>query len=367
MKNSVIKGFVAIAIFALLILTGCSNDDDALRESATTDNIDMLEAMSDEEDGFKRVLKPRTFSFPLDHGPHPDYKTEWWYVTGNLETEQGRRFGYQLTLFRVGLVADTAVRESAWGSSEVYMGHFALTDHKNSQFHSFERFSRAALGLAGAQSSNENQPFKVWLEQWRIEGSANEFLPLTLNATAENVSIAFTLNSDKPIVLQGDRGLSQKSADPGNASYYYSMTHMPTHGTITIDGESFTVDGNSWLDREWSTSALGENQAGWDWFALQLSDGRDLMFYRLRNKDGSTDPFSTGSLVAADGTVTRLTRDDVKLTIEDKWQSPKTQTAYPIHWRLQLAKYNLDLSVKAIQPNQEMLLSVQYWEGAVDV
>ena len=182
------------------------------------------------------------------------------------------------------------------------MGHFALTDVADNRHYHFERFSRGALGLAGAQAT----PFRVWLEDWALTGAEADLFPLRLRAREGDIALDLTLDAGKPVVLQGDRGLSQKSAEAGNASYYYSHTRMPTQGTVSIGGRNFTVSGASWLDREWSTSALGPDQSGWDWFALQLDDGRELMFYRLRRKDGGMDSFSTGTLVEADGQTRRL-------------------------------------------------------------
>ncbi len=328
-----------------------------------TRNINVSSAMSGDDEGFKRVLLPRRFSFPQDHGAHSDYKTEWWYFTGNLATASGRRFGYQLTLFRIGLTSQKISRTSQWAAAEIYMGHFALTDQQNRQFYRFEQFSRAALGLSGAQLS----PFKVWLENWRIASKGKEFLPLILQAEDNDVRIQLSLNSTKPIVLQGNKGLSQKSSEPGNASYYYSLTRLHSQGVIRIKDEEFAVNGESWLDREWSTSALGKEQVGWDWFALQLNDGRDIMFYQLRRKDGTMDSHSSGSIVALTGETTPLIRADVQLSVIDTWQSPESGVRYPIHWRMEIKKYALAFDIKAIQANQEMLLSARYWEGAVDV
>ncbi len=326
-------------------------------------SIDVARAMGGDSEGFTRAVLPRVFHFPQDHGPHSDYKTEWWYFTGNLETELGRRFSYQLTLFRIGLSSKKIKRTSLWATSEIYMGHFALTDRQNQQFYRFEKFSRSALGLSGAQAN----PFKVWLDNWRIESAENTFLPLVLQAEDEGVSIQLTLGSNKPIVLQGNKGLSKKSAELGNASYYYSMTRLQAQGVIRVKDEVFNVRGESWLDREWSTSALGKEQAGWDWFSLQLNDGRDIMFYQLRRKDGSMDPYSSGSIVSVEGESAPLTREDVRLTVTKKWQSLESGIRYPIHWRMEIKKYDLVFGIKAIQPNQEMLLSAHYWEGAVDI
>jgi predicted secreted hydrolase len=311
--------------------------------------------------GYRRAYEPRPFVFPADHGPHPDYRVEWWYVTGNLADARNRHFGYQLTLFRIALSPERPAQDSNWRTNQIYMGHFAVTDVADEQHYSFERFSRAAVGLAGAQTG----PLKVWLEDWSLTGGFDSLFPLRLEAQNDDIAIDLILEKTKPVVLQGKAGLSQKSAEPGNASYYYSYTRLATRGTVQVNGTDFEVTGTSWLDREWSTSALGPEQTGWDWFALQLDDGRDLMFYRLRRKDGGMDPYSSGVLVAADGTVKRLTRDDVILETQGTWQSPETGDQYPAAWSLQVPSEALALRVIPRIPDQEMGFTVRYWEGAV--
>lgn len=312
-------------------------------------------------EGYARASGPREFHFPEDHGPHPEFRTEWWYWTGHLETADGHAFGYQLTLFRNALAPHEAKRDSAWGAREVYMGHFALSDVGTGRFHAFERFSRAAVGLAGARA----QPFQVWLEDWKIEGSGPGVFPLKLSAQAGNVALSLVLEEGKPPVLQGDRGLSQKTAGEGNASYYYSLTRMPTRGTVTVDGRAHEVKGDSWMDREWSTKSLGAEQVGWDWFAFQLSDGSEFMHYQLRRKDGSADPFSAGVDIPAQGESIHLSRDEVRIEVLDTWRSPRTGTQYPARWRLTVPSRQLVLEVTPAQADQELPTTVQYWEGAV--
>ncbi len=313
--------------------------------------------------GFARALKPRPFIFPADHGPHPQFKTEWWYYTGNLQNDQGRRFGYQLTFFRIALRPEPIERDSNWAADQVYMAHFALTDPAAKRFYHFERFSRAALGLAGAVAD----PFRVWLEDWSAAGRYESSLPMQLRAVADGVAIDLRLDSAKPIVLQGEQGLSQKSSEPGNASYYYSLTRMPTAGVVRIGAETFRVTGSSWLDREWSTSALAGNQLGWDWFSLQFDDGRELMYYQLRLKDGGADPLSSGVLVAPDGGTTRLAAAEVRIEILDHWQSPHSGGRYPARWRLRVPDQELDLVIVPLLADQELQTSVRYWEGAVSL
>jgi predicted secreted hydrolase len=312
--------------------------------------------------GFARAIAPREFVFPQDHGPHPEYAIEWWYYTGNLDTAQGRHFGYQLTFFRIGLTATPAARASDFATSNIYMAHFALTDVANQKFYAFERFSRSAAGLAGAQS----EPFRVWLEDWSATGANADGTPMRLQAAQDDMAIDLTLESGKPVVLQGDRGLSQKSDEPGNASYYYSLTRMPTRGTIRAGAATSDVSGLSWMDREWSTSSLGANAVGWDWFAVQLSDGRDLMYAQLRDASGATI-YSDGTLTDQAGSVRRLARSEVALEATSEWTSPRSGGRYPSGWRLRIASQALDLTLTPYLADQELPLTTVYWEGAVKV
>jgi len=313
--------------------------------------------------GFARATAPRDFRFPDDHGPHPEFRHEWWYFTGNLRAPGGRRFGYQLTFFRFALSPDAADRGSRWATNQAYMAHFAVTDAQGNRFRFFERTGRGALGIAGATA----RPFRVWLDDWSVEGADASTLPIRLRAAEGGTSVDLVLDSAGPIVLQGDRGLSRKGAAPGNASYYYSMTRLATRGNVLVEDTSLPVEGSSWLDREWGTSSLEKGQSGWDWFALQLSDGRDLMFYRLRRGDGGADPFSAGTLVLPDGSFRPLSPDDVRVEILEHWRSPESGARYPSRWRLRLPTEGLELEVVPRVADQELRTAVRYWEGAVGV
>ncbi len=341
------------------IVLGRANDTADFRAE-----LSVIDALSSGVDsGFTRVIEAKTFSFPEDHGPHKDYGVEWWYYTGNLETDGGRHFGFELTFFRIGLDPDPETRQSRWGALQLYMAHFALTDVRSETFYSYERFSREALELAGAGAS----PFRVWLDDWSAESTGPAALPFRLAAREEAVAIDLVLNSAKPIVLHGDRGLSRKSSGVGNASYYYSMTRMPTKGTVRIGEDIFRVTGNSWMDREWSTTALSDEQVGWDWFALQLSDGREVMYYQMRLRDGGIEPLSSGTLVSEDGAARRLGPEDVLISVEDHWRSPLGGSPYPSRWRLRIPSAGLDIEVTPYVQGQELDVSVRYWEGAVHV
>jgi predicted secreted hydrolase len=328
---------------------------------------DGSDASDEREDGFRRATEPRRFDFPADHGAHDGFRTEWWYVTGNLFAADGRAFGVQLTFFRnalTALPADPASR-SRWRSAHVWMAHFALSDEKNGSFRFAERFAREAVGLAGATSA----PFRVALEDWSLASAGSNdaaFSPLRLRARDDDFAVDLELEVQKPPVLQGDHGLSQKGAAPGNASYYYSVPRLAARGTVTLAGLAKPVTGEAWLDREWSTSALGSEIAGWDWFALQLDDGRELMFYALRRKDGGIDPLSRGSLVAADGGARTLRPEELSLRPLSTWTSPGGAT-YPARWSLVVPGEGLDLELTPRVEGQELAVTVRYWEGAVAV
>ena len=325
-----------------------------------------------ETEGFALALAPRAFRFPADHGPHPEFRTEWWYYTGNLATREGRRFGFQLTFFRQALVAHPPERRSPWAASQVYLAHFTLTDVQARSFRSFERLERGAQGLAGAVAS----PFRVWVGDWASRGQGPDAPPFHLIARApleepaepgQEVAVDLELSPGKPIVAQGDRGLSRKGDLPGQATYYYSLPRLPAAGTVRDGRASYPVSGLAWMDREWGTSSLGSDQVGWDWFSLQLDDGRDLMLYRLRQRDGGTAPASAGTLIAQDGASRPLRIAPGTIEPLGSWTSPRSAARYPAAFHLRLPAEGLDLTVRPLLADQELDTSFLYWEGAVEV
>ncbi len=329
---------------------------------APSDAIDVASALGGAADpGFLRAETPRAFAFPADHAAHPGFRNEWWYFTGNLAGADGRRFGFQLTFFRIQLSPSPTVRASAWATDTVWMAHFALSDGKRARHRAFERYARGAAGLAGATPS----PTEVWLDDWRVLIPTDTTAEWRIEAAEQGVALRLALTPERAVVLQGERGLSQKSAEPGNASYYYSIPRLRARGEIELDGERHPVSGLAWLDREWSTSALGPDQVGWDWFALQLDDGTDLMFYQLRQRDGGVDPHSKGSISNGASTLS-LASDDLAVRVTEHWTSP-SGVRYPAAWRLHLPRIGRALTVRPVFNAQEMDLSVRYWEGAVDV
>jgi len=344
-------------------------DTERPARAATGGTLSVAQALADTgAGGFARAVAPREFSFPADHGPHPAFQTEWWYWTGNLRAAGPggvpRRFGFQLTFFRTALAsAAMAPRGSAWAARDAYLAHLALSDIEGGRFHARDRSARGALDLAGAVAD----PFQVWVGDWTagVHGAAR--WPLRLRAGVSDFAIDLALSSGKPPVLQGEHGLSRKSAEPGNASYYYSLTRMPVTGTVRLGDRAFSVEGLAWMDREWSTSALGPDQVGWDWFAVQLDDGRELMLYRLRQRDGSVAPESAGTLISVDGTTRALDRDSVEVVVMDHWVSPRGGTRYPALWRVRVPSAAIDIVVRPLLSDQELDLAVRYWEGAVRV
>ncbi|TAK35418.1 MAG: carotenoid 1,2-hydratase [Chloroflexota bacterium] len=313
--------------------------------------------------GFARVEGPRELSFPADDGPHPDYQTEWWYYTGNLQDADGQHFGYQLTIFRRALVAAPRreQRPSTWSTDQIYMAHFAVTDVAGRRHRAFERFSRGAAALAGAQAA----PHRVWLEDWSVE----EIQPhvYRLRAAQDELSVDLLLTDRKGPVLQGDRGYSRKGPDPGNASLYYSRTRLETSGTLHVGGKDYQANGLSWMDHEFSTSSLSQGQVGWNWMALQLDDGSELMLYQMRREDGGVDPYSSGTVIAPDGSTRRLTVADFQIASGATWRSPHSGATYPARWTVKIPGLNLTLEIEPYLSDQELNVSYAYWEGAVRI
>ncbi len=312
---------------------------------------------------FSRATEVRPFTFPLDHGPHFDYQTEWWYYTGNLKATDDRHFAYQLTFFRRGLTPGRTDRPSAFATNQIYFAHLALTDVVGGQHIYAERFSRGAGGLAGASGD----PYRVWLEDWSAEALDNAGREVRLRALEGDLRLDLRLAASKPLVLHGDQGLSAKSQQAGNASYYLSFTRMQTGGQLWLGDEVFQVAGESWFDHEWSTSALGEGAIGWDWLGLQLGDGSELMYFQIRREDGSLDPVSGGTLVEADGSTRTLSKEDAELETLSQWRSPLTSVVYPSGWRLSIPSAQIELTLEPWLLDQEMPLLFNYWEGAVRI
>jgi predicted secreted hydrolase len=316
--------------------------------------------------GFAQADAPRQFAFPRDHGPHPRFRQEWWYVTGNLDEATGERFGFELTFFRFALKPGESPTEtqaaSAWRTSQIYLAHFAISDVARRKFHVAQKLSRAAVGLAGAEAL----PLRVWIDDWTLAGPAAGGESWTLHAAQPGYELTLTLTPLTAPVLNGDAGLSEKSDEPGSASYYYSLPRLAVHGRLTRDGQPRAVSGLAWFDREWGSGALGAREAGWDWFALQINDGAALMFYALRNCDGARDAHSAGTWIEPSGVAHALRDQDVLIDVSDHWTSTGG-VRYPSAWRIRVPSLALDVSVHPVLADQELKVKPQYWEGAVDV
>lgn len=312
-------------------------------------------------DSFKKVQPGQTIKLPEDHAAHPDYRSEWWYLTGNLKDEQGREYGMQWTLFRQGIEQELRT-SNPWLIPQLWLAQFAITDLDRSSHQQDERASRQGPGLAGASGG------QYWLREWRLASQGAALFPATLKVQSKIGELNLTVSAAKPLVLQGKAGYSEKS--PGNASFYYSYPRLTLRGTLIRDGETRTVTGQGWFDHEWSSSVLAEWQSGWDWFSLQLADGRELMLFRLRTKAGrranpENQPENRyGILIEQDGSSRVLAPDAIRLTPGKTWRGPKGQ-AYPVEW--QLSAGDLNLTIRARQPNQAMTGRFDYWEGAVSV
>ncbi len=355
---------VVLALLAVALALAAALAPHAPGRNRPRDGEEVQLGLGPDASGFARVTRPRPFTLPRDHGPHFEYQTEWWYFTGNLAATDGRQFAFQLTFFRRGLTPGPPPGGPGLSSNQVYFAHFAITDVAAGRHVAAERFSRGAGGLAGATG----EPFAVWLEGWRAESLNRDGSQVRLVASdAETgLSLDLELTARKPLVAHGDRGLSPKSDEPGNASYYVGYTRLAARGRLGVAGVA-AVAGEAWFDHEWSTSALGPGAVGWDWFSLQLDDGRELMLFRIRREDGSVEPVSGGTLVERDGRARRLMRDDASIDVLDHWTSPRSGGRYPSRWRVRVLSAGVDLMVEPWLADQEMRTSFAYWEGAVHV
>jgi predicted secreted hydrolase len=313
MKNMRLITIFGISIL-LVIVVGVLftiGDDEQVSTSLVAPKVDAS--------GFKRATEPIDFVFPADHGPHPDFQTEWWYYTGNLETQDGRHFGYQLTFFRRSL---------------------------SSYEEQVERSS-------------------TWATNWEIVQTGENQYRLT--AEEDAIHLDLILEDVKELISHGERGLSQRGPEPGNASYYYSKTRLQTSGEIQVGEAVYQVQGLSWKDHDYSTLALLAGQIGWDWFSIQLQDGSDLMVFQIRRADGSIDPYSSGTLVTPEGDTLHLSSSDFEIEVRDTWRSPHSGGSYPVRWIVRLPQQDLILEIDPYLLDQEMNLSYTYWEGAVKV
>ncbi len=317
---------------------------------------------------WRQVTGPPALSFPSDHGAHPAFRTEWWYLTGLVSAEGGRRYGFQLTFFRQGLdPSEPRPGQSDLRARQAVAAHLAVVDIDHGRFLHTGRLRRAAAGLAGFAISD----LDVWVDDWRLRREAGDVLRAVAADRGAGIGLELQLEPQTPLVRNGRGGYSRKGAGPGNASVYLSWPRLEVAGELEIGGRRLAVHGEAWYDHEWGTSQLGVGVVGWDWFGLRLADGRAVMAYRLREADGDPSPFSSGTLVQVDGGTRRLGADDIVLEVQDRWVSPRSGARYPSRWRLLVPSAGIDVTVTPFVADCEVdaraSTGTVYWEGPVEI
>jgi predicted secreted hydrolase len=310
---------------------------------------------------YKLALPGYHYEFPHDHFNHPDYRTEWWYYTGNVKASDGHRFGFELTFFRQGVTRDTF--QSTWYIHDLYMAHLALSDLSGHRFYHDERINRAGPGIAGI----DEKASLIWNGNWQVQLTESRH---TLHGIGEKFGIDLSLSPAKPPVIHGRDGISRKAEGAGHASHYISFSRLISSGTIQLNGTTYQVQGASWMDHEFFSEATNLEEIGWDWLSLQFDNNTELMLYRLRHKDGSVDPYSSGSYIDVHGNCHFLSSNDFNMTpAGENWTSPVTAGKYPIRWRVAIPSLGLQADVATPLANQELATSLgpSYWEGAIDI
>ncbi len=318
---------------------------------------------------WRLALPGYKYQFPADHAAHKAFKTEWWYYTGHLRSKDGRKFGYELTFFRFGVDLDE-MPQSAWALTEVHSAHFAVTDEKNNRFFFDEKMNRPALSLAATDEKRYHVINGDWSAQ--LEGNSHHLKAGSPGASGSPAySIDLRLTSKKPAILHGVNGVSQKANCKGCASHYYSLTHMDTVGTITIGKEQIPVTGVTWMDHEFGSNQLTEEQVGWDWYSVQLDNNIELMFYVMRRKSGGFDPNSSGTIIYPDGTTKHLALSDYKIAPLSTWKSPTSSATYPMGWKVAVPSLDATFNLTPVMQQQELVTAkstgVTYWEGSCKV
>ena len=330
---------------------------------------DSFRVLRQQLEGYASVVPGKRFVFPDDHGIHPDYRIEWWYLTANLKDNKGRDWGLQWTLFRQSMDAKPVLE--GWESNQLWMAHAAITT-PDGHFHE-QRFARGGINQAGITvatredlKKQKNTNFSAWMDDWSWLASSSNPFPSVLSFAIGETQLSVTLNSVTPWVLNGEKGYSQKSGQ-GQASYYYSQPHITVEGSVFHEGESIALQGKAWLDREWSSQPLSPNQLGWDWFSLHLSGGAALMVYRLRQTDGKH--WLSGSWIEPDGRSIPLGQDDIELKVlEKRWvKVGEKKVELPLSWQIELPNLSKQWKVEALYDQQWMDTQFPYWEGVVKV
>lgn len=347
-----------LAILCAVFISSCSN-----RVSDITTNVESSITKQEDLSGYTQASEENAgFIFPEDYGEHPTYKTEWWYYTGNLETESGREFGYQFTLFRRAIAPSSEsenIEASDWRTNQIYVAHAAIADIENDQFFHADKAARGSIGLAGA----EHSPYNIWIENWEvIQTAEGEY---EMYAEQSNTGFRFSIIESGPPVLHGINGYVRKSEQDGIGSYYYSQIGLETKGNLWIDGENFAVTGKSWKDHEVGSSFIADDAIGWDWFSAQFDNGEALMYGHMRLKND--DRFVGGSWINRDSSSTRIEKDDVNIIVLDTWTSKVTGATYPSKWAIEIPSQNLKLEARTAVSNAELVTGIGaiYWEGPI--
>ena len=358
-----VSGYISALLIGLILQTiGCGRAESPRQGSD-------LAVLAQDVPGYTQARPGYSLIFPRDHGSHPGYRIEWWYLTANLEDAAGEAYGAQWTLFRLatqppGQSTNTGNPANPWQSEQVFMAHIGITtadDHV-----SFQRYSRGGEHQGIARAGVRTTPFSAWLDDWSLQSTGADWLPLEVQARQGDYALHLQLHSDTPLILQGDNGFSQKHPN-GGGSYYYSQPFLNATGQLTVNGEEIEVSGEAWLDREWSSQFLQDGQVGWDWFSLHLENGEKLMLFQLRQAAGSGqgEHFLHGNLIAADGSTTILKPERIQLEAVE--QTLIAGRSLPLRWRINLPQIERQLDVEALHPRQWMDVDYPYWEGAITV
>lgn len=341
-----------------LVISACEPPDKSERQSD-------FAVLAQQVDGFAQAKPGKDLSFPADHGAHPDYRIEWWYLTANLTDAAGKHYGAQWTLFRVGVEPPLQQSlEKTWQKDQLFMAHMAITtptDHM-----SFQRYASGVANQSSSRAGVTVLPFSAWLDDWTLNSTATDWLPLEVRAKQGNVAFRLKLASGMPPILQGDAGFSQKHVD-GGGSYYYSHPFLTAKGELTLDGQTIPVSGEAWLDREWGSQFLHKDQVGWDWFSLHLENGEKLMLFQLRQHPGANSDghFIYGNLINRDGTNTRL--DPLQIHLKVMSETNVGGRTLPMQWHVRLPQINRQMTIVALHTEQWMDVDFPYWEGVVNV
>ncbi len=316
---------------------------------------------------YRLALPGYDYTFPRDHGAHPQFQNEWWYFTGNLVAENGRQFGFKYTIFRSAIAPPNtrSLKKSPLADSQLLLGHFAISDLDKKDHESWERLGRPGFGQA--EFSTETLALRV--DRWRIERAEGDSIHVRTETGDSGIDLM--LDPLKPFVIHGEEGIHRKGAGRGQASHYITYPRLQAEGTLAWRGETFQVEGLAWMDHEFGSNQLGEEEVGWDWFAIQLDSNEELMLYGIRRRDGSFSPIATGSYINAEGELVPIPKSEYTIEELDQWKSPKSGAVYPMGWRISLPRYDANLRIAPAFKNQEMdttrYTGAYYWEGAIRI